>query len=135
MTAHARALPEALGAVAIPPRPLTLGLLTPHNTLDRQAFSGTAFHAAKALKDTPGLTCRLLGAHHRTPRALDRFFHPRPSPARIAPADLKGLDIVDAMTFDTATGPITSTVGVMISAEFGPPNDPILLIDQREITS
>ena len=49
-------------------------------------------------------------------------------------ARLKGLDIVDAMTFAPVTGPLTSKTGVMISAEFGPADDPVLLIDQREIT-
>lgn len=49
-------------------------------------------------------------------------------------ARLKGIDIVNAATFTPVTGPLTGTVGVMISAEFGPADDPILLIDQREIT-
>ncbi|MEM9852373.1 MAG: pantoate--beta-alanine ligase [Pseudomonadota bacterium] len=49
-------------------------------------------------------------------------------------ARLKGLDIVDAATFAPVTGPLTAKTGVMISAEFGPADDPILLIDQREIT-
>ncbi len=46
----------------------------------------------------------------------------------------KGLDVVWANSFTPAKGPLTSPVGVMISAEFGPADDPILLIDQREIT-
>ncbi|MEL7462159.1 MAG: pantoate--beta-alanine ligase [Pseudomonadota bacterium] len=49
-------------------------------------------------------------------------------------ATLKGLDIVDAATFAPVTGPLTAKVGVMISAAFGPADDPVLLIDQREIT-
>ncbi|WP_373353918.1 pantoate--beta-alanine ligase [Pseudoroseicyclus sp. CXY001] len=44
-------------------------------------------------------------------------------------ARLTGLDIVDAASFEPATGPITRPVGIMISALFGE----ILLIDQREI--
>lgn len=48
-------------------------------------------------------------------------------------ARLKGLDIVDAATFIPVEGPLAAPVGVMISAEFGPDDDPILLIDQREI--
>ncbi|MGC8202120.1 pantoate--beta-alanine ligase [Aliiroseovarius sp. PTFE2010] len=48
-------------------------------------------------------------------------------------ARLKGLDIVWASSFTEASGPITETAGIMISAEFGPDDDPILLIDQREI--
>jgi len=45
-------------------------------------------------------------------------------------ARLKGLDIVRVESFTPATGPLTSPVGIMISAEFGD----VLLIDQREIT-
>ncbi len=45
-------------------------------------------------------------------------------------ATLRGLDIVHADSFTPAKGPITRTIGVMISAEFGE----ILLIDQREMT-
>lgn len=45
-------------------------------------------------------------------------------------ATLKGLDIVWADTFELAEGPVTRTVGIMISADFGE----VLLIDQREIT-
>ena len=47
---------------------------------------------------------------------------------------LKGLDIVDAATFEPVTGPVTARVGIMLSVEFGPEADPVLLIDQREIT-
>lgn len=56
--------------------------------------------------------------------------------ARIAAeprARLKGCDIVWTDTFDAATGPLTRPVGIMISAEFGPPDRTTLLIDQREI--
>ena len=42
---------------------------------------------------------------------------------------LRGLDVVDPLTFEAATGPLTATVGVMLSVEFGG----ILLLDQREI--
>lgn len=45
-------------------------------------------------------------------------------------ATLKGLDIVDADTFQPAQGAVKKTLGIMISAEFGD----ILLIDQREVT-
>ena len=45
-------------------------------------------------------------------------------------AALKGLDIVWADTFEPAEGPVSRTIGIMISAEFGE----VLLIDQREIT-
>lgn len=45
-------------------------------------------------------------------------------------AALKAVDIVDAATFQPATGKPTAPVGIMISAEFGD----ILLIDQKEVT-
>lgn len=48
-------------------------------------------------------------------------------------ATLKGLDIVDAETFEAASGPIDRPIGIMLSAEFGPPDNRVLLIDQREI--
>ena len=44
-------------------------------------------------------------------------------------AVLQGLDIVDAATFEPASGRPTATVGIMISVQFGD----VLLIDQREI--
>ena len=44
-------------------------------------------------------------------------------------ARLRGLDIVNADTFEPAHGPVNETIGIMISAEFGE----ILLIDQREV--
>ncbi|AZQ66101.1 pantoate--beta-alanine ligase [Silicimonas algicola] len=44
-------------------------------------------------------------------------------------ATLQGLDIVDAATFEVASGRPTATVGIMISVQFGD----VLLIDQREI--
>jgi pantoate--beta-alanine ligase len=48
-------------------------------------------------------------------------------------ARLQGCDIVWADTFEAAEGPLTRPVGLMISAEFGPPGNTVLLIDQREI--
>lgn len=70
------------------PLPLRLGLLTPHNTLDRRAFSGTAFHAARALAATPGITLRRIGPHHRRPMFYDRIL-PREAPAFLpVPQDL-----------------------------------------------
>ncbi len=48
--------------------------------------------------------------------------------------DLKGLDIVWAADFAPATGKLTAPVGIMISVEFGPPDNRVLLIDQREIS-
>lgn len=48
-------------------------------------------------------------------------------------ARLRGCDIVQADSFAPASGPLTMRVGIMVSAEFGPPENPVLLIDQREI--
>jgi len=45
-------------------------------------------------------------------------------------ADLKAIDIVDATTFEAATGDFSGTLGMMISAQFGE----VLLIDQQEVT-
>ncbi len=45
-------------------------------------------------------------------------------------ADLKAIDIVDAATFEPATGDFRGTLGMMISVQFGD----VLLIDQREVT-
>lgn len=45
-------------------------------------------------------------------------------------AELKAIDIVDAATFEPATGDHRGTLGMMISAQFGD----VLLIDQREVT-
>lgn len=48
-------------------------------------------------------------------------------------AQLTGLDIVDPSSFEPASGPLTGPAGIMISAEFGPRDNRVLLIDQREI--
>ncbi|WP_420857617.1 pantoate--beta-alanine ligase [Marivivens marinus] len=48
-------------------------------------------------------------------------------------ARLKAVDIAKALSLDPATGPLTGPVGIMISAEFGPEDNAVLLIDQREI--
>lgn len=45
-------------------------------------------------------------------------------------ATLRACDIVWADSFEPASGPITNTIGIMLSAEFGD----VLLLDQREIT-
>lgn len=50
-------------------------------------------------------------------------------------ARLMGCDIVWADTFEEASGPLTRRIGIMISAEFGPPDNTVLLIDQREIAT
>ena len=45
-------------------------------------------------------------------------------------ADLQAVDVVNAMTFEPASGKMDGTIGIMISALFGD----VLLIDQREVT-
>jgi pantoate--beta-alanine ligase len=48
-------------------------------------------------------------------------------------ARFRACDIVWTDTFEPASGPLTRPAGIMISAEFGPRDNPVLLIDQREI--
>lgn len=71
--------------------PLEIGVLSPHNPYDRQAFSGTVFHATRALRSAPGLHTRILGPH-RPPRFYDRLRQkPEIDPAQL---DLYGLDAI-----------------------------------------
>lgn len=48
-------------------------------------------------------------------------------------ARFRACDIVWADTFAPAAGPLVRRAGIMVSAEFGPKDNPVLLIDQREI--
>jgi len=48
-------------------------------------------------------------------------------------ARFRACDIVWADSFAAASGPLLARIGIMISAEFGPTDNPVLLIDQREI--
>ena len=48
-------------------------------------------------------------------------------------ARLKAVDIVDPLSFAEVSGSDWTKIGIMISAEFGPPDNPVLLIDQREV--
>lgn len=72
---------------------LNVGFVTPHDSTDRRAFSGTAFFAARALEARSGLRLTRLGAPRR-PGALDRLMGRTPAPAHLARADLDGLDAV-----------------------------------------
>ncbi|MEM6421123.1 MAG: glycosyltransferase family 4 protein [Pseudomonadota bacterium] len=77
--------------------PLTLGFLSPHSAYDRQAFSGTAFFAARALGRVPGVDLRILGHRpvSRLRRRLGRFV---PVPGLdLDRIDLSGLDAVLGM--------------------------------------
>ncbi len=49
-------------------------------------------------------------------------------------ARLVAIDIVQALTLAPVSGHPGGTIGIMISAEFGPADNTVLLIDQREIT-
>lgn len=78
--------------------PLRLGVLTPHNPHDRRAFSGTVFHAVKALARRRDLVLTVLGPH-RPQTAFDRLARrasPRFEPAMLDPrgTDFEGLDAV-----------------------------------------
>lgn len=48
-------------------------------------------------------------------------------------ARLRAVDIVEALTLAPLSGSAKGDIGIMISAEFGPEDTPVLLIDQREI--
>lgn len=51
---------------------LQLGFLSPHNSFDRRAFSGTVFHAARALEARADVSLRVLGKY-RPPHWSDRL--------------------------------------------------------------
>jgi glycosyltransferase involved in cell wall biosynthesis len=72
-----------------------IGFLCPHNPLDKSAFSGTPYHAARALAAVEGVDLRLIGGHR--PRAwhdrLTRRFR-KPQVFAPQPQEFQGLDIV-----------------------------------------
>ena len=78
-------------------RPLTLGLLTPHNVHDPRTFSGTAYHAARALARQSDIRLTLLG-DHRPPGISDRlarrFGRARTRVSPPGPEEIAGLDAV-----------------------------------------
>ena len=49
-------------------------------------------------------------------------------------ARLRAVDIVEPATLAPATGLIKGPIAIMLSVEFGPSDNPVMLIDQREIT-
>lgn len=71
--------------------PLSIGFLSPHNTRDRRALSGSVFFAARALKNDPGLNVRILG---EAPGRFDRFLRKKPCQPPVETMDLSGLDTV-----------------------------------------
>ena len=78
------------------PRPLQIGFLTPHNARDRRSFSGTPFHAARALEQRPDITFRLIG-NHQAPGFLDRILRRGSPEITFDHGDLDGLDLVVGM--------------------------------------
>ena len=73
--------------------------------------------AALAGHDVAGIETAIRDTVAREPRARDLV-----------------VDIVQALTLAPISGKPNGTIGIMISAIFGPEDDPIMLIDQREIT-
>ncbi len=71
---------------------LQLGFLSPHNSFDRRAFSGTAFHAARALEVNADVSLRVLG-RYRPPHWSDRLRRAYEINA-IEDLDVSGLDAV-----------------------------------------
>ena len=81
---------------------LRVGFLSHHNAFDKQAFSGTVYHAARALGARPGIDLQILGPHrpirlwHRVTRKL--LEAPQLDASKL---DVTGLDAVVGMV---ATG-------------------------------
>lgn len=75
---------------------LQLGFLSPHNSFDRRAFSGTVFHAARALEAVPDVSLRILG-NHRPPHWSDRLRRRTPELSDVTTLDVSGLDAVVGM--------------------------------------
>lgn len=72
---------------------LRLGFLSPHNALDRRAFSGTAYFAARALEAVPGVTLRRLG-DHQPPGLLARTLGRPTARTQLEDCNFRGLDAV-----------------------------------------
>ncbi|MEL7460366.1 MAG: glycosyltransferase family 4 protein [Pseudomonadota bacterium] len=81
-----------------PARALKLGVLTPHNPYDKRAFSGTVYHAVRALSDRSDLDLNILGPHQPVglTSQLLRRRSPRFDPDILADdgSDFKGLDAI-----------------------------------------
>ena len=78
---------------------LRVGFLSPHNPFDRQAFSGTAYFALRALSRRADVEVRVLGPHRPPPR-FRRFARVVGLGARAVDPDrldLSGLDCIVAL--------------------------------------
>lgn len=95
---------------------LRVGFLSPHNPFDRQAFSGTAYFALRALSRRADLSARVLGPY-RAPwrlRHLERIARrtePAVDPLRL---DLAGLDAIVALTATDLVHPLLTRTDVPI---------------------
>lgn len=92
--------------------------LTPADRLAAVVLN-TALTEAEAMATTA--TAAQIAAHIRSRISAE----PR--------ARFKAVDIVDPISFGEISGADWTHIGIMISAEFGPPDNPVLLIDQREV--
>lgn len=93
---------------------LRIGFLSHNNPFDRTAFSGTTFHAARALARRPDLETRILGPHQRrgalgariATRFGDRGRHGIGTPDA---ATLDGLDAVVGLVASRLLDPLLET--------------------------
>ncbi len=76
-------------------RRLKLGFLSPYNPYDCRAFSGTCFHAARALAARSDVALTILG-HASKPHLLQRLM-PGSDTINVDQMDFSGLDAVVGM--------------------------------------
>lgn len=85
--------PKIVVPAAPQKRPLEIGFLSPHNPFDRRSFSGTAYFAARALAQEPGIHLRCLGRHSPANWLSKRLGRASPQ-TRYQECDFAGLDAV-----------------------------------------
>lgn len=94
MTKHLRSVDLLASPVE---RRLKVGVLTPHNPFNPKSFSGTPYHAFRALMRQTTLDIQLLGAHRPEgfkDRVLKRLGRRRSEPIALRREDVAGLDAV-----------------------------------------
>jgi len=104
---------------------------------DGLALSSRNVRLTQADRATAAVLCRALDAAERLAgtgaqvqdlaAVLRDTIHGEPR------ARLQGCDIVWADDFAPAHGPLLARIGIMIYVAFGPADNPVLLIDQREL--